>query len=82
MRNEFSKKEWMPIIISSQIRNEWDYKINGFQKLLFSFTNVYIRKIVTRFFAPRTPMKTCQKLDEEFYKNLIYLVRKIKNDIL
>ena len=82
VRDNFSEKEWMPIVVSSKIRIEWNYKISGFKRLLFGVQNRYFRKIVTRFFAPKISSRLGSQIDEEFYNNLMLFIRKIKKDIL
>lgn len=82
VKSEFSTSEWLPIACATTIRANWDYSLNGFQKVLLSMSGKLQRKVATRFFAPKIPMELQRKLDDEFYVNIKILARKIKEDIV
>ncbi|WP_412560013.1 hypothetical protein [Winogradskyella sp. MIT101101] len=82
VKSYFSEPEWMPIKCATEIRTNWHCSLNGFQRAMFSLTGTTARKIVTRFFAPKIPIAVQKKLNEEFYGNLMILVRKIKEDVV
>ncbi|WP_299273652.1 nucleotidyltransferase domain-containing protein [uncultured Psychroserpens sp.] len=81
VQEDFSSSEWMPIVIATDVRQHWVYKMNGFQKLLLQQPNTLIRKIATRFFAPKIAPQIQEKLDNTFYKNLMIMVEKIKREV-
>ncbi|WP_370091380.1 hypothetical protein [Winogradskyella sp.] len=81
VRTDFSKEDWMPIEIASDIRKKWTYNISYQQRLLLQQSNKYIRKIATRFFSPRIPGFFQKEMNSEFYKNLKLLVAKIEKEI-
>ena len=82
VKSNFNENEWMPIKTATDIRNNWNYKSNAFQKLMLSSSNKIIRKIATRYLAPKTPINIRQEFDNKFYDNLMLLVKKIKKDII
>lgn len=82
VKSEFSELEWSSIACATNIRANWDYSLNSTQKWLLSLTGRIPRKVATRFFTPRIPLKLQQKLNEEFYDNIKVLVKKIKEDIV
>ena len=82
VKSNFNENEWMPIKTATDIRNNWNYKSNAFQKSMLSSSNKIIRKIATRYLAPKTPIKIRQEFDNKFYENLMLLVKKIKKDII
>lgn len=77
----FGEKEWMPIRIASNIRSQWEIKMNSVQRKLLKEPNSLIRKIVTRFFSPKIPLEIQRQLNQQFYSNLMLLINKIKSDI-
>lgn len=81
VRDNFSKDEWMPIEKASNIRQNWTYKLNVAQRILLKNPNKLVRKIATNYFAPKIPLKIQKELDDNFYNNLVILVRKIQKDI-
>jgi hypothetical protein len=81
VRSNFNEQEWMPIDTATTIRANWNYRMNGLQRLLFNQSNKLVRKIATRFCAPAIPENIQQKLGKEFYENLMLMVEKIKKDI-
>jgi hypothetical protein len=82
VKSNFSKSEWMPIECATEIRANWDYSLNGLQKLLLSLSSRLSKKIVRRFFLPKIPLAIQQKLNDECFENLKLLVKKIKEDIV
>lgn len=81
VRPLFSSKEWMPIKVASKIRNDWDFKLNFYQKMSYTSSNDLIRKISKKFLGPKIKLKYSELLNDEFYKNLSALTAKIKNSI-
>ena len=78
----FTKSEWMPIKTATDIRNNWNYKINVFQRIILKNSNKITRKIATRYLAPKIALNIQNELDDAFYVNLMLLVKKIKKDII
>jgi len=81
VKENFNEKEWMPIKISSQIRLNWNNSLNPFQGFLLKQSNPFLRKVVKKYFAPKIDSQTRLLLNNEFYKNLDQLIKKIKIDI-
>jgi predicted nucleotidyltransferase len=81
VRNQFSEKEWMPIVIASKIRANWIYPLSLVNKKLLSVPNKRFRKVITRFFAPKIHDKIQAELTKDFYSNLMLLTERIRKDI-
>ena len=81
VREHFSDSEWMPIATATYIRNHWEYQTNGFQTFLLHQPNKHIRKLATRFFAPKIAEQIQEKLGDAFYVNLRLMVSKIKKEL-
>lgn len=82
VKEHFDETEWLPIVVSSEIRSNWDYEISSFQKKILKVPNRYFRKIVTRLFSPKISIDFQKQLNDKFYKNLNLLIEKIKKDIV
>lgn len=81
VRSNFTENEWMPIKTATNIRTHWTYRMNYLQNELFVQPNRFIRKIATRYLAPKIPLHMQQEFSDEFYDNLMLMVKKIKKDI-
>ena len=81
VKEHFDENEWSPIEVSSKIRSNWYYEISNFQKKILAIPNRYIRKVATRLYSPKISADLKKQLNDEFYKNLNLLIKKIKTNI-
>jgi hypothetical protein len=78
----FNEIEWLPIIAASDIRQNWNYKMNFVQKTALTISHSKFRRIARRYFAPKIDPKIQHIIDsKEFSNSLQMLLRKIKSDI-
>lgn len=81
VKENFNKNQWMPIKISSQIRLNWNNNLNPLQEFLLKQENLFVRKLVKKYLAPKIDSQIKLLLNDEFYENLSELIKKIKTDI-
>ena len=73
---------WSPIDIASEIRSNWNYKLNIFQRLALTYPNEKrFRKLLRLIFSPNIDSNLKRMIDENFMLNLKRLIIKIKQDI-
>jgi len=82
VKKNFSKKEWQAIEIASNIRKEWNPKLNFMQKRLLQNPNKLIRRAVIKFFPINKKTKHMHRINSEFYDSVLALIKKIKNEII
>ena len=81
VRTHFSKEEWSPITVATQIRNDWKYKLNPVQKIILNRPEKFFRQLTKKYFAPKVNSNFRSRLDDTFFENLGQLISKIKEDI-
>jgi len=81
VKENFNEIEWKPIVISSQIRLNWNNNLNPMQKFLLKQSNPLLRKVIKKYLAPNIDSRTKLLLNDKFYENLSKLIKKIKTDI-
>tara|TARA_Y100001958_G_C21090547_1_gene443784 strand:+ start:96 stop:932 length:837 start_codon:yes stop_codon:yes gene_type:complete len=73
---------WSPIDIASEIRSNWNYKLNIFQRLALTYPNEKrFRKLLRLIFSPNIDSNLKRMIDENFMLNLKRLIIKIREDI-
>jgi len=70
---DFSISNWMIMDQVSQIRQDWSYKIDPFQRRLLSSSSSNIRKLARRI-APSIPVHIKHQLSPNFYSDVLNLV--------
>ncbi|MDY2587088.1 nucleotidyltransferase domain-containing protein [Winogradskyella aquimaris] len=76
-----SENAWHCIEVSSDIRQNWSYKISVFQKRIMTLPNRIFRRLTKRYISPNIPQEFSNKIDSKFYKSLEELIDKINKDI-
>lgn len=80
-KNCFLDEDWIPIEISSKIRNIWDFKLNIFQRYIMTKHRKAFRRLTKYFVAPSLPIVYKDLLNDNYYQNCKMLLNKMKNKI-
>ena len=79
-RKDFSENDWGIMNEVSEIRKQWDYTLNDFQRYMLAQTNPIIRRY-RKYFAPKTPNFIRQRFTPQFYDRIRHLsTRMIDNN--
>ncbi len=81
VKPEFTEEEWMPIKVSTFIRENWSVDVNAFQKLVLKINIPIFQKLRKKFFMPSIDKQTQNLLDNDFYHNLRQLIKKVKTKV-
>lgn len=81
VRNNFSTEEWECIDISSNIRANWNFKMNFLQKLFMTRHEVLFRRLTKKYISPKTDKIIIDALNDDFFKSLKLFINKINKDI-
>lgn len=76
-----SENAWHCIEVSSDIRQNWSYKVSVFQKRIMTLPNRIFRRLTKRYISPKMPQEFLNKIDSKFYKSLEELIDTINKDI-
>jgi hypothetical protein len=77
----FGKKLLIPILMASEIRKNWSYELNFFQRWIMNKDGRIFRKITQKLLAPRISKKTSDLLDSKFFEQLQELMDSMKNNL-
>lgn len=75
----FSENEWSVIDKASELRVNWVYELNAFQRILMTRPERVFRKLTEKILAPSVPKKFY--LDDSFYQNLNFLLLRISKEL-
>ncbi|MCR9287874.1 MAG: nucleotidyltransferase domain-containing protein [Bacteroidetes bacterium] len=81
VKNEFEISEWSPIQIASEIREDWVYQLNYFQRLIMTREEKLFRKITEKLIAPKIPVRFSKKLNTAFFQNLRQLMNSMRQKV-
>jgi hypothetical protein len=82
MQKYVDEQLWSPIDIASEIRSNWSYKLNFFQRLALTYPNEKrFRKLIRLIFSPNIDLNFKRLIDKKFMINLNRLIIKIRQDI-
>lgn len=81
VKNEFEISEWSPIQIASEIREDWVYHLNYFQRLIMTREEKLFRKITEKLIAPKIPVRFSKKLNTAFFQNLRQLMNSMRQKV-
>lgn len=79
-RIDFDEKDWEIMDEVSLIRENWEYEISSFQKIMLCNEKFIVRKL-SRKLAPSISKKISSKLTIDFYKSMSSLVLLMKAKI-
>ena len=82
VKNDFTQDEWTCIEISSQIRQDWAYELNYFQKFVMTRTGFLFRRLTKKYLAPSVNQDFLNRLNEDFFESLNLLIKKISQNIM
>ena len=80
-KKDFDKISWKAIEISSDIRVNWNYKINYFQKIITKSNNYIITYLFKNFLAPKINDDLNKKINNNFNESLIRLINQMRKHL-
>lgn len=75
--NDFKSSEWIAIDIASQIRKNWKFKINIFQRKMAKSNNKIIKTLYKKLLAPKIDVYLANLIPQNFNFLIENLIKKM-----
>lgn len=83
MRDLYSAKSWQAVLVSSSIREKWEYKFHvPVQLFLWLKNNKYLKKLVRRYWAPKITPSISTDINQSFIDSINCFLVESKEIVL